>query len=143
MPVQLQTSVVIEKPLAKVFQFVAVDHVRNHPRWDPDIKLEQISDGPIGVGTLLRRQNTRSGTPVTGTMEVTEFEPDKAIGMEIHDGPAVMYGRLIFEAIGENQTKITNYIDLPDMAETADMSFLTNALERRNLKMRQLMESEI
>jgi hypothetical protein len=69
MSVQLQVSQLIDRPVDKVFHFFAHEHVRNHPRWDPDIELEQISDGPIGVGTMIRRRNTHSGTPVEGTME--------------------------------------------------------------------------
>jgi hypothetical protein len=56
-----------------VWRFVAVEHVRNHPRWDPDMELEQVTEGPIGVGTLIRRRNTHSDTPVEGTMEVVKL----------------------------------------------------------------------
>ena len=84
MSVQFQASQVIDRPVAKVFHFYAHEHVRNHPRWDPDMQLEQVSDGPIGVGTIIRRRNTHFGTPVEGTMEVVEFEPDRAFGVVIH-----------------------------------------------------------
>ncbi len=72
---QVQVSIEIARPLADVWQFWAVEHVRNHPRWDPDIELEQISEGPMGRGTRIRRRNTRWETPVDGEMEVVEFEP--------------------------------------------------------------------
>jgi Polyketide cyclase / dehydrase and lipid transport len=139
----LQVSYVIDRPLAQVFHFYAVEHVHNHPRWDPDIELEQISDGPIGVGTLIRRWNSRSGTAVEGTMEVVEFEPNRALGMIIHDGPAEMRGRATFEAAGDNRTVITTEIELPGMDESMDKSFLTSRLERSGRNMKQLMESEI
>ena len=136
MSAQLQVSQVIDRPLAKVFHFYAHEHVRNHPRWDPDIELEQISDGPIGVGTVIRRRNSRSGTPVEGTMEVVEFEPNRALGVIIHDGPVEMRGRTIFEAVGDDQTMITTVVVLPGMDESMDKSFLTGRLERsgRNMK---------
>jgi len=140
---QLQVSYVIDRPLAKVFHFYAVEHVRNHPRWDPDIELQQTSDDPIGVGTVIRRRNSRSGTPVEGTMEVVEFEPNRALGMIIHDGPAEMRGRATFEAAGDNRTVITTEIELPGMDESMDKSFLTSRLERSGRNMKQLMESEI
>jgi len=143
MSMQLQVSYVIDRPLAKVFHFYAVEHVRNHPRWDPDIELEQISDGPIGVGTILRRRNSRSGTPVEGTMEVVEFEPNRALGMIIHDGPAEMRGRTTFEAVGDNRTIITTVVELPGMDESMDKSFLMSRLERSGRNMKQLIESEI
>jgi hypothetical protein len=72
MSVKVHVSQVIDRPVADVFHFFAEEHVRNHPRWDPFMRLEQISDGPIGVGTIIKGINSRSGTPVEGTMEVVE-----------------------------------------------------------------------
>ena len=115
MALQFESSQVIDRPLDRVFHFFAVEHVRNHPRWDADIELWLVSDAPIGVGTIIHRRNKRSGTPVEGTMKVMEFEHNRALAMEIHDGPAVMYGRTTFEAISENQTRITTIIDIPWM----------------------------
>ena len=69
MSVSFEVSTVIDRPVAEVFHFCAYDHVRNHPRWDENIELEQVSDDPIGVGTMIRRRNSRSGTPVEGRME--------------------------------------------------------------------------
>lgn len=143
MAIQLQASTVIDRPVAKVFHFYAVEHVRNHPRWDPDIELWLDSDDPIGVGTIIRRRNGRSGNPVEGAMEVVEFEPSRAIAMIIHDGPAEMRGRTTFDAIGDNQTKITVIVDLPDMDASMDKTFLNSRLERSGQNMKQLMESEI
>ncbi len=143
MSVQLQVSYVIDRPLAKVFHFMATEHVRNHPRWDPDIELEQISDGPIEVGTMIRRRNSRSGTPVEGTMEVVEFEPNQAFSTLIHDGPVEMRGRTLFEAVSENQTKVTTLVDLPDMDESMNKSFLNSRLERSSQNIKQLTESEL
>ncbi len=143
MSARLQVKYVIDRPLAKVFQFYANDHVRNHPRWDPDIELWLDSDSPIGVGTVIRRRNSRSGTPVEGTMEVVEFEPNRSFGMIIHDGPVEMRGRTIFEAVSDDRTMITTIVELPGMDESMDRSFLTSRLERSGRNMKQLMESEI
>lgn len=143
MSVQLQVSQVIDRPLAKVFHFYAHEHVRNHPRWDPDIELEQISDGPVGVGTMIRRRNSRSGTPVEGTMEVVEFEPNQAFGVVIHDGTVEMRGRAVFEAVSDNQTNITTSVELPGTGESMDKSLLIGPLERSAQNMKQLIESEI
>jgi len=134
---------VIDRPLAKVFHFYAREHVRNHPRWDPDIELQQTSDGPIGVGTVIRRRNSRSGTPVEGTMEVVEFEPNRAFGMIIHDGPVEMRGRATFEATGDDRTTITTFLEFPGMDESMDTSFLVSRLERSAQNRKRLMESEL
>ena len=143
MALQFESSQVIDRPIDKVFHFYAVEHVRNHPRWDPDIELWLDSDQPIGVGTIIRRRNKRSGTPVEGTMEVVEFEPNRAIAMLIHDGPAVMRGRTTFEALSDNQTKITIIFVIPGMDASADKTFLYSKLERSAQIRKQLMEAEI
>jgi hypothetical protein len=143
MALQLESSQVIERSVDKVFHFFAVEHVRNHPRWDPDIELWLDSEAPIGVGTIIRRRNSRSGTPVEGRMEVVEFEPERALAMVIHDGALVTHGRTTFEAVSANQTKITTMIDMPWMDENTDTTFLKGKLERSNQIRKQLMESEI
>jgi hypothetical protein len=143
MALRLESSEVIDRPIDKVFRFYAVEHVRNHPRWDPDIELWLDSDEPIGVGTIIHRNNKRSGTPVEGTMEVVEFEPNRVLATVIREGPAVMRGRTTFEALSENQTKITTVIDIPGMDANADTSLLRSRLERSSQLRKQLMESEI
>lgn len=143
MALRFETTEVIDRPIEKVFHFYAVDHVRNHPRWDPDMELWLEGDAPIGVGTIIRRRNRRSGKPVEGTMQVIEFEPNKAFSMLIHDGPAEMRGRSTFEAVGDHQTRITTVIDIPGMDENADRSFLNAKLERSARIRKQLMEAEL
>ena len=143
MALKFESSQVIDRPISKVFHFFAVEHVRNHPRWDSDIQLWLDSDLPIGVGTIIHRRNKRSGTPVEGTMEVVEFEPERVLAMVIHDGPAVMHGRTTFEALTDNQTRITTIIDIPWMDENADKTFLNSRLEHSARVRKQLMESEI
>jgi len=143
MALQFESSQVIDRPVDKVFRFFAVEHVRNHPRWDPDIELWLDSNNPISVGTIIRRLNKRSGTPVEGTMEVVEFELNRVIAMVIHDGTAEMRGRTTFEALNVNQTKITTFIDIPGMDASTDKTFLNSKLERSAQIRKQLMESEI
>lgn len=143
MALHLESSQVIDRAVDKVFHFFAVEHVLNHPRWDPDIELWLDSDAPIGVGTIIHRRNKRSGTPVEGTMQVVEFEPNRVIAMVIRDGPAETYGRTTFEAIGDHQTKLTTAIDIPGMSPEADTTLLNSKLERSAQVRKQLMESEI
>jgi len=141
MPVKIEVSEVIDRPVDKVFRFYAVEHIRNHPRWDPDMELWPTSDGPIGVGTIIRRRNSRSGTPVEGTMEVVEFEPNKAFAMIIHDGAVEMRGRTTFEAVGDEQTRMTTTIDIPGLDESVK-GFLISRLERSHEVRKRLIETE-
>jgi hypothetical protein len=142
MSVKAQVSEVIDRPVAEVFCFQAIEHVRNHPRWDPYMQLEQVSDGPIGVGTMIKRINSRSGTPVEGTMEIVEFEPNRAVGMIIHDGPVEMIGRATYEAEGEERTRLTFNIEIPGMDESMG-SMMTSAIQKSLQNIKQLIESEV
>ena len=76
-------------------------------------------------------------------MEVVEFEPNRAFGMIIHDGPVEMRGRVTFEAVSDNQTTITTIVELPGMGEFIDKSFPISRLERSDQNMKQLIESEV
>lgn len=143
MALRLESSQVIDRPMDKVFHFFAVEHVRNHPRWDSDIELWLDSEAPIGIGTVIRRRNKRSGTPVEGTMEVVEFEPDRSFAMVIHDGPAVMHGRTTFEALNDHQTRLTTVVDIPGMDANTDPTFMNSRLESSARIRKQLMEAEI
>ena len=142
MSVRVQVSEVINRPVTEVFQFYTYDHVRNHPRWDPDMELKQVSDGPIGVGTAIHRRNSHSGTPVEGEMEVVEFEPNRAMGMIIHDGPVEMHGRATYEAASRDQTTLALSVEFPDMDESMDTTMLTSAMEQSLRNVKRLIESE-
>jgi len=133
---------VVNRPLSQVFHFYAVEHVRNHPRWDPDIELEMITEGPLAVGSRIRRVNKRSGAPVEGTMEVVEFETDRAIGMLIHDGPMELHGRTSFSALGPGKTRLIVTAEIPSLPGSTDTGFLTGRMQRSLHLMKQLIESE-
>jgi hypothetical protein len=143
MAVTIQVSQVIDRPISDVFHFYADEHVRNHPRWDPDIHLENPAGEPLGVGAVLRRKNSRSGTPVEGTMEVVEFERDRAFGMLIHDGPAEMRGRTTFEFLSPAQTRVTVTAELPGMDPSTDTTFFQSRMQRSVDNMKRLVESEL
>ena len=142
MALHIEYSHVINRPVDKVFHFMVVEHVKNHPRWDSDIELWLDSDEPIGVGTVIRRRNTRSGTPVDGTMEVTEYETNRKFTTIIQDGLSKMIGEINFEPVGDNQTNVTMLIDLPDMDESMDTSFLMKRLEEVARIREELIEAE-
>ncbi len=63
----------IQRPPDVVFNFVAREHWRNHPRWDPNIvEIIPLDPGPIRVGSRARVRR-KSGE---GLLEVLECEPD-------------------------------------------------------------------
>jgi hypothetical protein len=141
MGVKLELSEEIERPASVVFRWYADDHVRNHPRWDPNIELWLDSEAPIGVGTIIRRRNSRSGTPVEGTMEVVEYEPNKAIGVLTHDGPVEIRGRATLESIGPELTKLTFIVDIPGLDDSMETP-MTDAIRGSLRKIKELIEAE-
>jgi hypothetical protein len=136
--VRLEVHEVIDRSPSDVFRFVATNHVRNHPRWDPVMQLEQITDGPIGVGTKIRRRHTHYGDPVEGTMEVVEFEPDRVFGMVIHDGPVEIRSRMSFDPEGQESTRLTGVVDIPSATSPIDPASIQASLR----EMKRLIESE-
>lgn len=139
---KIQVSVEIERPVADVWRFWAVEHVRNHPRWDPDIELEQISEGPIGLGTRIRRRNTRWETPVNGEMEVVEFEPERTIAFSVQDANMKMHGRATFEANEAERTQLTVTTDIPGLDDQAANELITKGMERSVANVKTLVEAE-
>jgi hypothetical protein len=135
---RLEVSGVIDRPPEVVFGFVGYNHVANHPRWDTAMELEKVTDGPIGVGTLIRRRHTRAGYPIEGTMEVIEFDPPRAIAMHIQDGPVEMFGRQSVEPEGEGASRFTITVDIPGAPNPLDPMPIENSLRR----IKELIEAE-
>lgn len=133
---------IIDRPVATVFRFYAHDHVRNHPRWDPMMHLEQIGDGPIGVGTRVRRRNTHFGAPVDGTMEVVEFEENRAMGVVIHDGDTEMFGRMVCESVAPGQTRIVVSADMPSLDDPGVATRLQGMIQGTADTIKRLVEAE-
>ncbi|HET9964920.1 MAG TPA: SRPBCC family protein [Rubrobacter sp.] len=137
----MEVSQEIDRPVVAVFKFFADDHVRNHPRWDPDIELWRHSDEPIGLGTIIQRRNSRSGTtPVEGTMEVVEYEPNRAFRAVIREGGMETDRRTTFEEVSEGRTRLTIRAETPiDESMKERMSGLVQR-SIRNIK--ELIEAE-
>ncbi len=137
-----EVSQTIDRPVSTVFQFYAHDHVRNHPRWDRMMELQQLTDGPIRVGTIIRRRNTHFGHPVEGTMEVVEFEENHAFGVRIRDGETETLGRMVCEPLGADRTRIVISVDMPWMTDTAASERLKVMIQGTADNIRPLIEAE-
>jgi uncharacterized protein YndB with AHSA1/START domain len=138
---ELEVSTVIDRPVAIVWDWYAVHHVENHPRWNPDMEMENTTDGPVAVGTVIKRRNTTLGTPTEGTMEITEFEPEKVMRGKIQEGSMAIDGWALFAATGENETKLTIGGEFPDMDESMKET-MRPLIERSAANIKSLIESE-
>jgi hypothetical protein len=131
-------SEVFDRDRSVVWAFIVADHIRNHPRWDPQMELWPMTDGPIRLGTVIGRRQSRGDVPSEGTMEVVEFEPESAVGWLVKDGPFAIRSRSTFEALDGGSTKMTTSVELPDHVKAFDPSFM----ERSMRTMKTLIESE-
>lgn len=133
-----EAAATVDRPAEVVFQFVAVEHVRNHPRWDPQMELDQVTPGPIGVGTVIKRRHTRAGAPIEGSMECVEFDPPRAIAFQITDGPVELSGRQAIEPINEGASRLTISIDIPGVPNPMDPLPIQRSADR----IKELIEAE-
>ena len=140
MAVRIEVSEEIDRPVGVVFKFYAEDHVRNHPRWNPDIELWRTSDEPIGLGTIIHRRNSLSGTVVEGTMEVVEYEPNRAFGAVIREGSMETYGRGTFEEVGEGRTRLTIRAEMSIDESMKDR--MSGLVQRSARNIKELIEAE-
>lgn len=140
---KLEASVEIERPISEVWRWYAEDHVRNHPRWNPDLELEQISDGPIGLGTKIRRRSTMGETPVEGEMEITDWEPPHAMAGSIRDGDVQLMGGATLEEKGPARTFLTISADMPWLDDPERAGFIRGMMERSVANMKRMMETEL
>jgi hypothetical protein len=137
----IEASTIIGRSVPVVWEFYAVDHVVNHPRWDPSLELEATSDAPIGVGTVIKRRATRFGRTTEGTIEVVEFEPERVMRVETHDGPMTVHGYARFESLGHHETKLTVGGEFPKLDEETAAQ-LKPMIERSAATIKSLIESE-
>jgi carbon monoxide dehydrogenase subunit G len=89
---------VIDRPPEEVFDFVADEE--NEPRYNPQMRrAEQISEGPIGVGTRFRAETVSMGRAVPMVIEFTGFDRPTRIEETAHMSSMDLHGRLTFEPV--------------------------------------------
>lgn len=138
---ECEVTTVIDRPVSVVWNFYAVHHVENHPRWDPDIHLERATDEPLGVGTVIQRRSTRFETPTEGTMEITEFEPERVMKVRTQDGPITINGWGRFAAPSPDRTELTLGGEFPGMDDSMEAT-IRPLMERSAATIKALIESE-
>ncbi len=110
--VRLQATRNIDRPPDQVFRYVATEHFKNHPRWDPGIvELTQTSTGPMGVGTTARLVRLDRGKRIEGTVEVVTYERNRCFAAVARFGPFVLWQQAAFEPLGAGSTRLTLAID--------------------------------
>lgn len=93
---KVEVRVRIDRAVEDVFAYAtAVDTM---PEWRGDVsEAEQLTDGPIGVGTRIRAGSRVLGRPVGVVVEVTELEPGARFAYRPVSGPLRTHNVYSFE----------------------------------------------
>lgn len=96
----------VERPPGAVFDFVARDHWRNHPRWDPNVvEIVPLEPGPIRAGSRARVRRKRGSDD--GLLEVLEFEPDARWVSRNRIGPFSLDMTALIDPADEAASRLT------------------------------------
>jgi hypothetical protein len=97
----IKGEIVIDRRVEEVFDFVSDE--RNEPCYNPQMTfVEQVSDGPIGLGSRFRAVVRSGGRPVPMEIELTAFERPVRLGSRATMSGMVTDGELTFEGVGES-----------------------------------------
>jgi len=95
---RVEGEITISRPVEDVFDFVADE--RNEPRYNPRmVRAEQISEGPIGLGTRFRAELKAAGRTMPMIVEFTRFERPRLLGSMTRSSMMETEGALIFDAV--------------------------------------------
>jgi carbon monoxide dehydrogenase subunit G len=105
----LETSIKINKPVEKVFEFIT--NLDNQKKLSSYITGVQVSE-PLKVGTKYKIQTTSMGHVIETLNEVVSFEPNKKFGVKTFAAPPAsdVTNTYILEKDGEG-TKLTMQMD--------------------------------
>jgi hypothetical protein len=98
--VLIEGEIVINRPVEEVLDFVADE--RNEPRYNPHMRrAEQLSDGPIGVGTRFRAEIASMGRTLEMAIEFTGYERPRRLASSTHMSSMDTRGALTFDPVPE------------------------------------------
>jgi len=94
----IERSIVIGRPVDEVWGFV--HDITNDALWQTTLaESEQLTDGPMGVGTRVREVRHFLGLRIELAWEVTEFEPYRTSAVKAVSGPVPLSGRYLLESL--------------------------------------------
>jgi uncharacterized protein YndB with AHSA1/START domain len=104
--IEVETSVLVNQPIEKVFKFVTTPE--NDAKWYIGVESRDHTPGePAGVGSTSLSEIRFLGVPVTVTWEVIGYDPPRKIEVKTAKGPVTVEAEYTFEAVAEEQTKVT------------------------------------
>jgi hypothetical protein len=97
--VRIEGEIIIDRPVEEVFDFVADE--RNEPLYNPRmVRAEQVTPGPIGVGTRFEAEIRSMGRPARMIIENTGYERPRRLASTTRLSTMDIEGVLLFEPVG-------------------------------------------
>ena len=120
---KIERSIVIGWPVDDVWEFV--HDVANDRLWQTTLaESEQLTDGPMGVGTRVREVRHFLGLRIESTWEMTEYEPNRTSAIRGVSGPIPLSGRYRVEAFeGGTRFTVTGELDAHGFFKLAEPLF--------------------
>ena len=142
-----KASIIINRPVLLVYEFVALKFFENYPKWALEVvNFMPINDNPMAVGALARQTRFEQGQHVESTFEMAKLENNQLLELMGLSEP--YRHRYLFESPIEEKTLLTFIFELLELdffmwpfeklIRTAIEEGAENSLE--NIK--QLMEGE-
>lgn len=111
----------VNAPVEKLF--AAVTNIPEAPSVNPAIKkVEMLTEGPVGKGTRWRETRVMFGKEATETMEVTGFEPGRAMTVEARSCGMHYVSRFDFRPDGEGSRVEMTFSGTPETLMAKVMS---------------------
>jgi carbon monoxide dehydrogenase subunit G len=124
---EIEKSIHISRPLQEVFEFVS--DPANDAKWQGSTESAKwTSEGPPGMGSTIRQVGRFMGRDMSGTGEVTSWDPPNQLGVKSLTGPVPFESTTTFES-KDNGTLIT----VKAQAEPGGFFRLAEGLLRRQV----------
>lgn len=101
-----KAAIVVRRPAADVFRFIAVDYFANHPKWAPQVvSVRPTSPGPVAVGTRGEVVRRLRGSEFTYDFEVTDYVANEVIAVEA-GGPMPFAAVYAVRPLNEDESEL-------------------------------------
>ena len=140
--IKVESSVVINKPLAEVFAFAT--NSDNSTKWQGGVEAVIAEGPPNVVGSKHTEVRKFMGQEMKSTMELTAFEPNVKWAAKVVKGPVPYVVTVTYEAAG-SATKMTTKVEgeptgFFKIAEGMVASQLEKSLAEDGQRLKKLLE---
>jgi carbon monoxide dehydrogenase subunit G len=120
---KVERNIVIDRPIEEVWDYV--NDPAKDVMWQSTLReSQQLTDGPVGVGTRVREVRQFLGIRVETTWEFTEYEPTSTSAIKSVAGPVPLNGRYALEpANGGTRLTVIGELDAHGLFKLAEPVF--------------------